>query len=317
MTEDNTTQLWMVEPKEAGFRLDVFLTERLEQASRSHVQKALTAGAATVNGQSAKANLKLKAGQEVCWCEPQPEASSLQPEALPLDIIYEDAHVAVINKARGMVVHPAAGNHHGTLVHALLEHCKDLSGINGEVRPGIVHRLDKDTTGLLVIAKEDAAHLSLAKQIKEKTATRKYLAIVHGAVTVEQGIVKAPIGRHPKDRKKMAVTFENSKEAVTHFKVLERFTEYTLLECRLETGRTHQIRVHMQYIGHPVVGDPKYGRLKPYFSHLIQGQALHSAQLSFTHPHTKEDLSFEAPLPQDMQSILQELREQFAIGGVE
>ena len=226
-------------------------------------------------------------------------------EDIPLDILYEDADIIVINKPRGMVVHPAAGNYAGTLVNALLEHCRDLSGINGEIRPGIVHRLDKDTSGVMVAAKNDRAHLNLAEQIKARTASRKYLAIVYGIIAEEQGIINAPIGRHASDRKKMAVTFSNSKEAITRFRVLERFVNYTLVECRLQTGRTHQIRVHMQYIGHPVVGDPKYGPEKKRFT--IKGQALHSAELSLKHPVTGEDLLFIAPLPPDMAVIIEQL----------
>jgi 23S rRNA pseudouridine1911/1915/1917 synthase len=219
--------------------------------------------------------------------------------------LYEDEYVIVINKPRGMVVHPAVGNYSGTLVNALLEHCEDLSGINGEVRPGIVHRLDKDTSGVMVAAKNNQAHLSLTEQIKNRTASRRYLAIVYGNIKEDKGVINAPIGRHYVDRKRMAVTFENSKEAITNFQVLERFGQFTFVACKLKTGRTHQIRVHMAYIGHPVVGDPKYGPERRNFS--IKGQALHSTELTFKHPVTGETMVFHAPLPEDMDRILLEL----------
>lgn len=232
------------------------------------------------------------------------------PENIPLDILYEDSDIIVVNKARGMVVHPATGIYTGTLVNALLYHCKDLSGINGEIRPGIVHRLDKDTSGVMVAAKNDTAHLDLAEQIRTKTAHRIYWAIVYGNIKEEAGIIKGDIGRHPTDRKKMAIVHEHGKPAVTHFRVLERFGDYTLVECRLETGRTHQIRVHMTSIGHPLVGDPKYGprRSCPF---AIEGQALHSLQLELTHPRTRERMTFKAPLPEDMEKILRTLRAKF------
>ena len=237
---------------------------------------------------------------------PEPEATDVVPEDIPLDILYEDEDVIVVNKARGMVVHPAAGVSRGTLVNALLAHCKDLSGINGALRPGIVHRLDKDTSGVMIAAKNDAAHRSLAEQIQEKTAKRVYWAILTGNIAETEGVIHGAIGRNPKDRQKMAVVQENGKDATTNFRVLERFGAYTLAECRLLTGRTHQIRVHMAYIGHPVVGDPKYGSKKCPFS--IEGQALHSRTLMFTHPRTGERMEFEAPLPEDMQMILDALR---------
>ena len=243
----------------AGERLDVFLTRMQPEFSRSHVQKLIASGNATVNQAVRKGNYKLKAGDAVELSVPEPENTEILPEDIPLDILYEDKDIIVINKARGMVVHPAAGVFSGTLVNALMHHCEDLSGINGEIRPGIVHRLDKDTSGVMVAAKNDQAHLSLAKQIQEKTAFRIYQAVVWGNIKEESGIIRRDIGRDASDRKKMAIVRENGKPAVTHFRVLERFGEYTLTECRLETGRTHQIRVHMTYIGHPVVGDPKYG----------------------------------------------------------
>ena len=295
----------------AGERLDVFLTRMQPEFSRSHVQKLIASGNATVNQAVRKGNYKLKAGDAVELSVPEPENTEILPEDIPLDILYEDKDIIVINKARGMVVHPAAGVFSGTLVNALMHHCEDLSGINGEIRPGIVHRLDKDTSGVMVAAKNDQSHLSLAKQIQEKTAFRIYQAVVWGNIKEESGIIRGDIGRDASDRKKMAIVRENGKPAVTHFRVLERFGEYTLTECRLETGRTHQIRVHMTYIGHPVVGDPKYGtdrhgRVRGKFA--IKGQALHSASLELTHPATGERMRFAAPLPQDMQELIKKIR---------
>ena len=292
----------------SGERLDVFLTEQNQDFSRSHVQKLISDGKVMVNGQQRKANFKLTAGDEITLEIPEAVEAEILPEDITLDILYEDKDIIVINKARGMVVHPAAGVFSGTLVNALMHHCTDLSGINGELRPGIVHRLDKDTSGVMVAAKSDKAHLSLAQQIKDKTAHRIYQAIVYGNIKEEAGIIKGDIGRHPVDRKKMAIVQEG-KSAVTHFKVLERFGEYTLVECALETGRTHQIRVHMTHIGHPLVGDPKYGtngKRKDNFS--IQGQALHSMSLELDHPVTGERMTFNKELPEDMQKILRYLR---------
>jgi 23S rRNA pseudouridine1911/1915/1917 synthase len=271
------------------------------------VQKLIEQGNVLVDGTVRKANYKLRGAEAVQVTVPQAEPISVEPEDIPLDILYEDKDIIVVNKARGMVVHPASGVYSGTLVNALLFHCQDLSGINGEIRPGIVHRLDKDTSGVMVCAKNDTAHLDLAEQIRTKTAHRTYWAIVHGNIKEEAGIIKGDIGRHPTDRKKMAIVRENGKPAVTHFKVLERFGEYTLVECQLETGRTHQIRVHMTSIGHPLVNDPKYGPKKssPF---AINGQALHSLQLTLMHPVTKEEMTFTAPLPTDMEKILTGLR---------
>lgn len=293
--------------EEKGQRLDVFVVERFPELSRSHVQKLIEQGNVLVDGSVRKANYKLRGGEAVQVTVPQAEPISVEPEDIPLDILYEDKDIIVVNKVRGMVVHPASGVYSGTLVNALLYHCQDLSGINGEIRPGIVHRLDKDTSGVMVCAKNDTAHLDLAEQIRTKTAHRTYWAIVHGNIKEEAGIIKGDIGRHPTDRKKMAIVRENGKPAVTHFKVLERFGEYTLVECKLETGRTHQIRVHMTSIGHPLVNDPKYGPKKssPF---AINGQALHSLQLTLTHPVTKEEMTFTAPLPTDMEKILTGLR---------
>lgn len=287
-------------------RLDVFLTNRLQDTTRSFVQKLIRDKQVTVNAKEAKANYRVQLGDVVKVVLPEPKTVDVLAEDIPLDILYEDEDIIVVNKARGMVVHPAAGNYQGTLVNALLEHCTNLSGINGEIRPGIVHRLDKDTSGVMVAAKNDRAHVSLAQQIKNRTAGRIYWAIVQGNIKEDTGTIHAPIGRHATNRKKMAVTFSNSKEAITNFTVIMRFGEYTLVECKLLTGRTHQIRVHMAYIGHPVVGDPKYGSPKSRFS--IDGQALHAKKLRLEHPVTGQEMVFEAPLPADMQSILQSLQ---------
>lgn len=289
-----------------GARLDVFLARMDETLSRSRVQRLIADGHVMVDGKTPKASQRLSEGATVAVEMPEPEATDILPEQIPLDILYEDEDVIVVNKARGMVVHPAAGVSRGTLVNALLAHCKDLSGINGALRPGIVHRLDKDTSGVMIAAKNDAAHRSLAEQIQQKTAKRVYWAILTGNIAEEEGVIHGAIGRNPKDRQKMAVVRENGKDATTKFRVLERFGAYTLVECRLMTGRTHQIRVHMAYIGYPVVGDPKYGAKKCPFS--IEGQALHSKTLMFTHPRTGERMEFEAPLPEDMQMILDDLR---------
>ncbi|RGS74542.1 RluA family pseudouridine synthase [Mitsuokella sp. AF21-1AC] len=293
-----------------GERLDVFLTRMEPELSRAHIQKIVAAGKAEVSGRARKSNYKLQAGEMVLLTIPAAQPVAILPEDIPLDVLYEDADIIVVNKPRGMVVHPATGVYSGTLVNALLFHCHDLSGINGEIRPGIVHRLDKDTSGVMVAAKNDAAHIDLAEQIRTKTAHRIYNAIVCGNIREEAGIIKGDIGRHPTDRKKMAIVHEHGKPAVTHFRVLERFGDYTLVECRLETGRTHQIRVHMASIGHPVLGDPKYGPRKacPF---AIEGQALHSLSLSLTHPVTRERMTFTAPLPEDMANILKVLRAKY------
>lgn len=292
--------------EKSGERLDVFLARKYPEMSRSHLQKLITAEEVLINGKSRKANYKLSEGELVSLCLPEPEVINISPENIPLDILYEDSDIIVINKPRGMVVHPAAGVTTGTLVNALLAHCDDLSGINGVIRPGIVHRLDKDTSGVMVAAKNDAAHINLSEQIKNKTAKRVYWAIVFGNIKESSGTINGDIGRKPNDRQKMAIVTANGKPATTKFKVLERFGQYTLIECRLLTGRTHQIRVHMTSIGHPLVGDPKYGRGKSPFK--IQGQALHSLNLTLVHPKTGEEMIFEAPLPEDMKKILSAMR---------
>lgn len=292
----------------AGERLDVFLTRKWPDFSRSHIQKLIAKGEVVTVGKVRKANYKLALGDEVQITLPEAVPVAIEAENILLDILYEDDDIIVVNKARGMVVHPAAGVNSGTLVNALLYHCDDLSGINGEIRPGIVHRLDKDTSGVMVCAKNDKAHVNLAEQIRTKAAHRIYLAIVNGNIKEEAGIIKGDIGRHPIERKKMAIVKENGKPAVTHFKVLERFGDFTLVECKLETGRTHQIRVHMASIGHPLVNDPKYGPKKssPF---AIKGQALHSHELTLTHPTSGEEMHFTAPLPDDMEKILLFLRD--------
>lgn len=297
---------YKIQEEDSHKRIDLFLTDRCHDLTRSYIQKLISDGLVTVNGKQVKANYKIKLGDEVNILIPPPIDLTVEAEEIPLEILYEDADVIVVNKPQGMVVHPASGNYSGTLVNALLKHCKDLSGINGVIRPGIVHRLDKDTSGVIMAAKNDEAHLSLAAQIKARTVNRRYFALVRGNLPQESGTINAPIGRHPTDRKKMAVVFRNSKQAITHFQVRERFGDYTLIEAKLETGRTHQIRVHMSYLGFPVVGDPKYGPKKQDFN--LQGQFLHAYLLGFYHPRTGKYLEFTAPLPAHMERILESLR---------
>lgn len=298
---------WIAEAEQSGERVDKFVTDSLDDpaVSRTQVQEWIKAGAVQVDGKIAKANVKVLEGNSVVLQIPEPEEAAIVPENIPLEVIYEDSDLIVINKKRGMVVHPAPGHSSGTLVNALMYHCKDLSGINGMIRPGIVHRIDKDTTGLLMAAKNDLAHISLAEQLKEHTVTRKYIALVHGNLPHDQGTIDAPIGRDLNDRKLFTVTDRNSRHAVTHFHVLERLGDYTIVELQLETGRTHQIRVHMKYIGHPLAGDPVYGRNKTV---ALKGQALHAALLGFTHPRSGERLEFEVPLPADFEYVLSSLR---------
>lgn len=298
---------WTVEIDDKGERIDKFITSQNEDWSRSQVQAWIKEGRVTVNGEPSKNNYKVAPDDEISLRVPPPKELNIRPEAMDLEIVYEDEDVVVVNKPRGLVVHPAPGHYSGTLVNGLLEHCKDLSGINGVLRPGIVHRIDKDTSGLLMVAKNDKAHMGLAEQLKNHTVNRKYVAIVHGVIQHEMGTIDAPIGRDPKNRQQMAVVFENSKPAITHFVVLERFKDYTLVELKLETGRTHQIRVHMKYIGFPLASDPKYG---PKDTLELNGQALHAKTLGFVHPRTGEYLEFEAPLPADMQEVLTFLRQQ-------
>lgn len=295
----------IITEQEAGQRADVALAAMLE-LTRSNMQKLLEEGRAVKGAKVLKANYKLRLGDEITVTLPEPHPLDVQPENIPLDIIYEDDDVVVVNKPRGMVVHPAAGNYSGTLVNALLYHCKNLSGINGVIRPGIVHRLDKDTSGIMICAKNDAAHVSLSQQIQNKTAQRTYLAVVRGNIKTDEGVIETLIARDKNDRKKMAVVKEDGRQAITEYRVLERFGKYTIVRCRLRTGRTHQIRVHMEYLGYPLVGDPKYSPMKTPFA--INGQALHSQTLEFDHPRTGQRLHFEAPLPEDLQKIVTRLR---------
>ncbi len=296
-----------VEESYHGQRLDKFLTDKLPDLSRSFLQEIIKSDLVKVDGQNIKPNYRLKTGQEVELCIPPPKKISLEPENIELDIVYQDDDIAVINKPQGMVVHPAPGNYSGTLVNALLYHCDQLSGINGKIRPGIVHRIDKDTSGLLVIAKNDRAHHHLARQIAERTIKRVYWAIVENNIIEDEGTIDVPIKRHPIHRKKMAVIpGPSSRRAVTHFRVLERFGEYTLVEARLETGRTHQIRVHMSHIKHPIVGDTVYGSKKQKFN--LKGQALHAKILGLVHPTKEEYMEFSAPLPPYFEELLKKLR---------
>ncbi len=295
-------------PQTGEDRLDAYLAaHETVGLSRSRIQALIKAGHVTVNGAVPKAKQSVAPGDAVRVEIPDPVPMDVVAEAIPLDVVFEDEDVLVINKARGMVVHPAAGNWNGTLVNALLEHVDDLEGIGGELRPGIGHRLDKDTTGLLVVAKNERAHQALSDQIREHTARRVYWALVHGNTMADLGRVEAPIGRHPVDRKKMAVDTRGGRDATTHFKVLERFPGYALLECRLETGRTHQIRVHLSFIGHPVVADPVYGTRKAHLD--MAPQALHARQLGFTHPRTGQWLEITAEPPADMMAVIDRLRE--------
>ncbi|OJF94050.1 RluA family pseudouridine synthase [Alkalibacterium sp. 20] len=286
-------------------RLDKFISDKLNENSRNQVQLWIKEGLVTVNEEESKANYKVQTGDVIHVTIKEPEEIDALPEDIAIDIVYEDADVVVVNKPQGMVVHPSIGHAGGTLVNALLFHVKDLSGINGKIRPGIVHRIDKDTSGLLMVAKNDLAHEKLAEQLQEKTATREYIALVHGIIENDKGTIDAPIGRDPKNRKKFKVV-QGGKESVTHFEVIERFSEYTLLRLNLETGRTHQIRVHLEYIGFRMAGDPLYGPRKTLEG---EGQYLHAASLSFVHPRTGERLTFNAPLPDYFNETLDWVRQ--------
>lgn len=291
--------------EENGARLDSYLARCLNGVSRSYLQKLIGEHLILVNQKTVKANYKVKTGDTLLVQIPEAAPIDILPEPMELHIVYEDSDLLVVNKPAGLVVHPAHGHYSGTLVNGLLAHCTDLSGINGKMRPGIVHRIDKDTSGLLMIAKNDLAHQHLAAQLKAHSIKRAYYALVQGVISEPAGLVDAPIGRHETERKKMAVTLKNSKEARTHYYVKERFYRHTFIECRLETGRTHQIRVHMAYLGHPLVGDPLYGTRKNNLD--FPGQALHAYALGFQHPRTGEQLYFEAPLPEHFQSVLKNL----------
>lgn len=291
----------------SNIRIDRYLAEQCPDLSRSYIQKLVKDGAVFVNNRQIKANYKVQPQDQVILTIPDMQVPDILPENIPLDILYEDQWLLVVNKPKDMVVHPSAGHMEGTLVNAVMAHCGEhLSGINGVLRPGIVHRIDKDTTGALLICKDDTVHRDLAEQLKVHSIKRRYRAIVQGNLKEDQGTVDAPIGRHPTDRKKMAVNYKNGKEAVTHYQVLERFGNATYIECRLETGRTHQIRVHMASLGHPLLGDTIYGSSKnPYH---LQGQALHAMILGFVHPITREYLEFQAPLPEYFIKLLDKLR---------
>ena len=301
-------QEYIVPEKSSGLRIDKFLTESCPDYTRSFLQKLLKSELVEVNGKPVKSSYKTTAGDTVTFEVPEAVEAEITAQEMPLDILYEDEDVILINKAKGMVVvHPAAGHYEGTLVNGLMHHCREqLSGINGVMRPGIVHRIDMDTTGVLIVCKNDLAHNSIAEQLKVHSITRKYYAVVFGSLKDDEGTIRAPIGRHPNDRKKMSINSKNGKDAVTHYKVLERFHGYTLVECRLETGRTHQIRVHMASIGHPLLGDQVYGPAKQPFR--LQGQTLHAGVLGFLHPRTGEYMEFSAPLPKYFEELLEKLR---------
>lgn len=309
---DAMLEEYTVEESQSGMRLDKFLTEIYPDQTRSFLQKLVKSGEIKVNGKPViKAGFVVEGGDQVSASIPTPQAVEIEAENIPLDILYEDADVLIVNKPKGMVVHPSAGHYSGTLVNAIMYHCADsLSGINGEIRPGIVHRIDMDTTGALIICKNDAAHVDIAEQIKEHTVTRRYRGIVCGVVKEDEGTIEGAIGRHPTQRKKMAINEKNGKPAITHYKVLQRFAKYTYMEFRLETGRTHQIRVHMASIGHPLLGDELYGNPKNLVMKGLQGQTLHAMVIGFVHPTTHEYMEFEAPLPEYFQNLLQKLPKQ-------
>lgn len=292
-----------------GLRIDRYLSEKMDGLSRSYLQKLLKDGGVTVNGGAVKSNYKVSRGDQVVLEVPEAVEPDITAEPMDLDILYEDGDILLVNKPKGMVVHPAAGHYTGTLVNGLMHHCKDqLSGINGVLRPGIVHRIDMDTTGVLIVCKNDMAHSAVAQQLKEHSITRRYYAIVHGVIKPDEGVINAPVGRHPTDRKKMCVNEKNGKAAITHYRVLRRFSRFTYVECRLETGRTHQIRVHMASIGHPLLGDQVYGPAKCPFSGL-QGQTLHAGVLGIIHPSAGEYMEFRAPLPQYFEMLLKKLEQ--------
>lgn len=294
---------------DSGLRIDKYLSSVNEQLSRSYIQKLLKSGLVLVDGKPVKASYQVDEGDVISLDIPEAVEPEIEPEDMDLDILYEDQDVILVNKPKGMVVHPAAGHYSHTLVNGLMYHCKDqLSGINGVMRPGIVHRIDMDTTGVIIACKNDMAHNSIAAQLKEHSITRRYQAIVHGMLKDDTGTIEGPIGRHPTDRKKMSINYNNGKNAVTHYKVLKRFRQYTHVECRLETGRTHQIRVHMASIGHPLLGDLVYGPGKCPIPGL-QGQTLHAGILGFIHPRTGEYMEFTAPLPEYFTKLLNTLPE--------
>lgn len=296
----------IVENDFSGVRIDKFLAENIDFLTRSMIVGLIDDGNVSVFGKKAQKSYKCKVNDEITVIIPAPKALETKAENIPLDIVYEDDDLLVVNKPKGMVVHPAPGNYEGTLVNALLYHCgSSLSGINGVIRPGIVHRIDKDTSGLLIVAKNDFSHLHLAKQIKEHSFYRAYHAVVYGNIKEDKGTVNEPIGRNPKDRKKMAVVYNNSRNAITHYEVIERFGSFTHIKCILETGRTHQIRVHMAYLGHALAGDSVYGPKKVITK--LSGQCLHAGEIGFIHPRTNEYLHFTSPLPEYFTNFLAEL----------
>ena len=292
-----------IEPVISGERLDKTVAQALN-LSRSRIKELLEDDRILVNGSVEKPSYQVQEEDQIQVDLPEAEEVEILPEPMDLDIVYEDQDLVVVNKPKGLVVHPAPGHHTGTLVNGLLAHCQDLSGINGKLRPGIVHRIDKDTSGLLIICKNDHSHREIAKQLQDKTCHREYVALVHHPFDHDHGTINAPIGRDEKDRQKMAVTAKNSKSAITHFRVLKNYKDYALVSCLLETGRTHQIRVHMQYIGHPVVGDPKYGYRKTMDT---QGQLLHAARIEFIHPSTREKIMLDAPLDPIFAKVIEQL----------
>ncbi len=299
-------QQLMATEEAQGERIDRFLSGQYEALSRSFLQKLLKNGDVLVNGSPVKASYTVTEGDDIVLNVPEALEPEIVPEDIPLSVLYEDQDVILVNKPKGMVVHPAAGHNTGTLVNALMYHCRgELSGINGVLRPGIVHRIDMDTTGVIVACKNDMAHAFLAAQLKEHTITRRYQAIVHGSFKEDEGTVDAPVGRHPQDRKKMCVNEKNGRNAVTHYRVLRRFEKFTHIECRLETGRTHQIRVHMAYLGHPLLGDAVYGPAKCLYR--LKGQTLHAGILGFIHPRSREYVEFTAPLPEYFEKLLRTL----------
>ena len=299
-------QEYVVADSEAGIRIDKYLSSVCPELSRAFLQKLLKSEQIAVDGSPVKSSYKVTTGNTISLDVPDTVEPEIHPEELPLDILYEDQDILLINKPKGMVVHPAAGHYSGTLVNGLMYHCGDeLSHINGVLRPGIVHRIDMDTTGIVIVCKNDFAHSNIAEQLKVHSITRKYIAIVHGIIKEDAGTIDEPIGRHSVDRKKMSINYKNGKHAVTHYKVLERFRQYTYVECQLETGRTHQIRVHMASIGHPLLGDSVYGPSKCPYS--LQGQTLHAGVLGIKHPRTGAYMEFLAPLPEYFKELLKKL----------
>lgn len=300
-------QSFLVPEEFQGERIDKYLSDVCCGLTRSYLQKLLKSQLVEVNGKAVKNSYRVSAGETVELEVPEAVEPEIEAEQIPLDILYEDKDIILINKPKGMVVHPAAGHYSQTLVNGLMYHCRgELSGINGVMRPGIVHRIDMDTTGVLIVCKNDFAHNSIAEQLKVHSITRKYYAIVHGSIKEDEGTVDAPIGRHPVDRKKMSINDKNGKRAVTHYRVLERFKQFTYVECQLETGRTHQIRVHMASLNHPLLGDSVYGPSKCPFK--LQGQTLHAGVLGIIHPRTGEYMEFSAPLPEYFENLLEKLR---------